>query len=145
MHSIFMQGNLYNHILLIHPRYVLLGWDIVHSFVAERKSDSSFFYNSTPHTFLHHSICYTQWGLWRTLRDNLHFISQSDFLQTLLLMWTLQLSDGIYYLGKHVILNVWVTVLYFIQLSYCGNLPQRSFTRSASLRESCRLAIQRGA
>jgi hypothetical protein len=28
---------------------------------------------------------------------------------------------------------------------FCGNLPQSSFTLSASLRESCRLASQRGA
>jgi hypothetical protein len=31
------------------------------------------------------------------------------------------------------------------KIKICGNLPQSSFTLSASLRESCRLANQRGA
>jgi hypothetical protein len=43
-----------------------------------------------------------------------------------------------YYAPEYVRFNLPLPML------YCGNLPQSSFTLSASLRESCRLANQRG-
>jgi hypothetical protein len=53
----------------------------------------------------HKSVC------WNVFRENLHILSQSVFLQTLLLMWTLQQSDGAYCLTEHVFFKVWVKML----------------------------------
>jgi hypothetical protein len=39
-------------------------------------------------------------GCWNVFPENLHFISQSVFLQTVLVMWKLQLSVGVYYLRE---------------------------------------------
>jgi hypothetical protein len=41
-------------------------------------------------------------GCWNVFHDNLHFTSQPVFLQTLLVMWTLELGDDVYYLTEYV-------------------------------------------
>jgi hypothetical protein len=64
-------------------------------------------------------------GCWNVFHDNLHFHSQPVFLQTLLVMWTLELSDDVYYLTEHVFFKLWLKMLDFILLSY-----QRGFWKS---------------
>jgi hypothetical protein len=79
----------------------------------------------------HKSVC------WNVCQENLHFVSQSVFLQTLLLMWTLQLSDGVYCLTEHVFLKVWVKIYNFILLSY-----QRGFSKSGlAALDICTLSV----
>jgi hypothetical protein len=64
----------------------------------------------------------------KTFSENLHFISQSVFLQSLLVMWTLQPCDGVYYLTRHVILKGWVNMVEFILLSYQRGFPNSGLT-----------------
>jgi hypothetical protein len=51
--------------------------------------------------------------------------SQPVFLQTLLVMWTLELSDDVCYLTEYVFFKLWLKILDFILLSY-----QRGFWKS---------------
>jgi hypothetical protein len=51
-------------------------------------------------------------------REKFLFTSQSFFLQTLPLIWRLQLWDGVCYQTKHLILNFWVKIFYFILISH---------------------------
>jgi hypothetical protein len=99
--------------------YVLLRWDIGHWVVGERKSDSTLLLTSLSVYVTHKSGC------WNGFRENFPFISQSVFLQTVLVMWTLELSVGVYYLKDIYYLNVGVQMLDFILLS-C----QRGFWKS---------------
>jgi hypothetical protein len=48
-------------------------------------------------------ICYLHVKLLESLPRELHFLSQSVSLQTVLVMWTLQLSVGVYYLREHIL------------------------------------------
>jgi hypothetical protein len=64
-------------------------------------------------------------GCWNVFHDNLHFASQPVFLQTLLVMWTLELSDDVYHLREHVFFKLSLKMLDFILLSY-----QRGFLKS---------------
>jgi hypothetical protein len=75
-------------------------------YVGEWKSDSTLLLTSLSVYATHKSSC------WNVFWEKLHFISESVFLQTVAVMWTLQLSVGVYYL------NVWVKMLDFILLSY---------------------------
>jgi hypothetical protein len=67
-------------------------------------------------------------GWWIAFRENLQFTSQHVFLQTLPLVWTLHLCHGVYYLTKHVILDIWVKILDFIQIFYKGGLSNSGFS-----------------
>jgi hypothetical protein len=66
----------------------------------------------------------TKWGYCNVFQENMHLISQSVFLETLVVMWTLQLS-GVYYLTEDECLEVQVKMLDFLLLSY-----QRGFSNS---------------
>jgi hypothetical protein len=85
--------------------YLPLRWDIVHWVVGEWKSDSTLLLTSLSVYVTHKSGC------WNVFGENLHFISQSVFLQTVLVMWTLQLNDGVYYLREPVSLKFSVKIL----------------------------------
>jgi hypothetical protein len=75
--------------------YVLLRWDIGHWVVGEWKSDSTLLLTSL-------SVCYPQVRLLDCLPRELalHFTVS---LQTVLVMWTLQLSLDVYYLTEHIL------------------------------------------
>jgi hypothetical protein len=65
--------------------------------VGEWKSDSTSLLTS-PSVYVTHKS-----GCWNVFRENLYFISQSVFLQTVLVMWTLQLSVGVYCLRVYIL------------------------------------------
>jgi hypothetical protein len=53
-------------------------------------------------------------GWWNVFIENFHFISQSVFLQTLLLMGTVQISDGVHYLAEHIFFKA--LVKYYVRV-----------------------------
>jgi hypothetical protein len=77
--------------------YVLLRWDIGYWIVGEWKLYSTLLLTSLS-VYVSHKT-----GRWNVFGENLHFISQSVFLQTLVVMWTLQPSVGVYYLREQIL------------------------------------------
>jgi hypothetical protein len=116
--SIFIQST-YKHLILMQPRYVCtlkMGYCLLSCGWLEMKLNILLQQYTTLLLTSLYVTHKSDW--WNVFRENLHFISQSLILQTGLLMWTLQLFDGAYWVTKHVIWKVLVKMLDFTLLSY---------------------------
>jgi hypothetical protein len=125
MFFISIHSTLYKHLLLLQTRYadgklfiklLLNGNQIPYSFTAVQHTASYITAYAT------HKL-----GCLNVFRGCLHFISQSVCLETLLLGWTQQICDGVYYLTKHVILEVWAIMF---EIIHCVLIQNRFFKTS---------------
>jgi hypothetical protein len=118
-------------------------WHIVHWLVAEWKSDSTFLYNSTPHCFLHHCICYTQVWMVEFLQREIALHSTACLLtntstdvNTTVMWWWISPNKTciLESLGENVGLHLVILTKRFlkIRLSFpthnCPNISQKILT-----------------
>jgi hypothetical protein len=122
--------------MLMQPRYVCSLKMVYSSFscgwIAIRSNIASYIivYSNRMHSPTIKIIVYVthKSGCWNVFHHNLPFTSQPLFLQTLLVMWTLELSDDVYHLTEHVFFQFWLKMLDFILLSYQTGFWKSSLT-----------------